>query len=270
MNNVAPGSLGERRLEIDKYLFEHVNDVVAVFPQHFPSTVDYGNKFVQSAINCMETNMQIFACSKESILSSVLRAAELGLVPSKVFGTVYFVVYGTVCTFMTGYRGLIELAKRSPQVLDIEAHVVHANDVFTIKYGVNQELSHSPCITGERGDVIGSYMLARLSDSLTKFEFMRADEIEDIRKASKMPNGPAWKEYYGEMCRKTVVRRGMKYLPLSAEVVSAISAAVKEEDELTGSQDFNQPRLEAGTKVGFGFKGQKAKQNNNDTNTEQQ
>ena len=63
-----------------------------------------------------------------------------------------------------GYKGLIELARRSGQILSITTHAVHENDEFEFQYGLNENLSHKPNIRGDRGEVYCYYAYATLKD----------------------------------------------------------------------------------------------------------
>jgi recombination protein RecT len=62
-----------------------------------------------------------------------------------------------VCQLIVGYRGLIDLARRSGQIESIEAHVVHENDRFTCRYGLDPKLEHEPCWQGDPGPVKAVY-----------------------------------------------------------------------------------------------------------------
>mgnify|MGYP000606408718 CR=1 FL=1 len=44
-----------------------------------------------------------------------------------------------------GYRGMIDLARRSGQLVDISARAVHQGDEFSYSYGLNEDLRHVPC-----------------------------------------------------------------------------------------------------------------------------
>ncbi len=116
-----------------------------------------------------------------------------------------------------GYKGLIDLARRSGQIVSIAAHEVCENDHFELVYGLNEKLNHTPAM-GERGEVIGFYAVAKLKDGGHCFEFMSRYQINEImaNTQSKGAYGP-WKDNFVEMGRKTVIRRLSKYLPLSVE-----------------------------------------------------
>ena len=49
------------------------------------------------------------------------------------------------------------------------------------------------------------------------YETMSADEVEKCRKSSKAQNSPAWKNFWSEMARKTVMRRLCKSITLNMD-----------------------------------------------------
>lgn len=155
-------------------------------------------------------------CSIESVMRCVLDLARLGLEPSPL-GLAYLVPFKGEATLIIGYRGLLELARRSGKVKRIEAHVVHAADHFVCEYGLNPKLEHVPSFTGDRGEIVAAYMVAQLEGESVQVEVMTRAEIEAVRDRSRASKSGPWQTDFSEMCRKTVVRRGAKYLPLSAE-----------------------------------------------------
>lgn len=160
-------------------------------------------------------------CSQATLMACVLDMMRLGLEPGPL-GHAYLVPYGNVCTLILGYRGLIELARRSGQIQRIEAHLVYEKEAadpnhWVYEAGIEPKLIHRPMLAKDRGPIVAAYMVAKLADGSTQLEVMTIGEIEAIRDRSKSGKSGPWVTDFGEMCRKTVVRRGSKYLPLAAE-----------------------------------------------------
>lgn len=158
----------------------------------------------------------------------------MGLEPNTVLGHAYLVPFNTKrkdaqgkerwvksVQVIIGYKGLIDLARRSGQIVSIAAHEVCENDHFELVYGLDEKLNHTPAMA-ERGEVIGFYAVAKLKDGGHCFEFMSRYQINEImaNSQSKGAYGP-WKDNFVEMGRKTVIRRLSKYLPLSVEFQTA-------------------------------------------------
>lgn len=181
------------------------------------------DRMVKIAITAAIKNPKILQCQPETVMMSIMQAAELGLEPGGALGEGYLVPYGATCQFIPGYRGLINLARRSGQILTIEAHEVRANDKFEAEFGLDPRLIHSPLIVGDRGDVIAFYAVAILKDTpRPQYDVMTKAEVDAIRARSKASGSGPWVTDYNEMGKKTVIRRLAKMLPLSVELASAL------------------------------------------------
>jgi recombination protein RecT len=188
------------------------------------------------ALTSINKNPKLLECSRESLMLSVMQAAEMGLEPGGALGEGYLIPYknkvkgadGTErwvmqCQFIPGYRGLISLARRSGQILSIEAHVVHASDEFACGLGLDPYLKHTPAWEAEEpGALRFVYAVAKLCDGGTQFEVMSKAQVNAIRARSKASSFGPWVTDYEEMARKTVVRRLFKYLPVSVEMAQAL------------------------------------------------
>jgi len=208
-----------------------------------PSTIE-PEQFINVALQAVTRTPKLLACSPASIVKALRDAAEVGLVPSGLMGSAYLVPYwnsgaGTYeAQFQAGYRGLIDLARRSGEVRLIEAHVVRERDDFAFAYGTEGFIRHVPYInlTNEKdgegvlldgGDYVAAYARAVLTSGEEQFEVMSRAEVEAIRKRSKAADSGPWMTDYAEMMRKTPTRKLLKYLPLSA---SALTRALEIED----------------------------------------
>ena len=193
--------------------------IAAVLPKHLTP-----DRLIKVALVACSRTPKLLECTPSSVLQSVMTAAELGLDPSGALGSAYLVPYGNTCTLIVGYRGLIDLARRSGEIESIEAHLVHAADLFVCEFGLNPRLVHTPDFDVEdRGPVRLVYAVAKLKGGGYQVEVMSFAEIERIRKRSKAGNSGPWVTDWNEMARKTVVRRICKYLPLSVEVADTLS-----------------------------------------------
>lgn len=201
-----------------------------VLPKHLTP-----ERVVKMALVAASRQPLLFKCTQESFLQSVMKAAELGLDCSGTLGRAYLVPYfnskinAYECQFIVGYQGLIELARRSGNIARIEARVVHENDTFDVEFGLEPKLTHRPAFENP-GTMKCVYMVAELTDGSKQIEVMTKADIEKIRLRSKAKDAGPWKTDYEEMARKTVIRRGAKYLPLSTELEQAL---VSDDEQFT-------------------------------------
>jgi hypothetical protein len=113
--------------------------------------------------------------------------------------------------------------RNTGMVASAEAYVVHRNDKFFQKFGSEPQIVHEPPALGTpRGDTVGAYAIIRLTSGEVIQEVMDHDEIERIRGFSKAKDSPAWKNHWGEMARKTVLKRAAKSAPTSAEMLQLL------------------------------------------------
>lgn len=160
-------------------------------------------------------------------------AAELGLDCSGTMGSGYLVPFGGKCQFMPGYRGLMDLARRSGVVRKIIARPVYEGDDFSFTYGLREDLIHNP-LQEDRGPnkLTYVYAIAWLDDNTTQFEVMSRAQVDAVRRRSKSSGDGPWVTDYVPMALKSVIRKLCKYLPMSTELVRAFEAEDEAEDEI--------------------------------------
>jgi recombination protein RecT len=210
---------------IDDLLKKHGPEIALALPQHVTP-----ERLLRIALTEVRRNPKLGKCSAPSLLGAIFTCAQLGLEPGGALGHCFLIPYGDECQFQIGYKGMIDLARRSGKILSLSARVVYQNDRFDYSYGLEEDLRHQPA-NGERGELTHAYAVARLKDGGVQFEVMDRVELEEVRDGSqgyqtarkyKRTDTP-WISSFDEMCRKTVIRRLFKYLPVSVEVAKAAS-----------------------------------------------
>ena len=188
------------------------------------------DRFVRSAISEFRLNPALQECSVPSVLGFYMQAAMCGLEPSSVLGQCYPVPFNNKktgakeCQFMLGYRGMASIARRSGEVLSIDAKCVHEKDEFELTYGLDSDLKHKPYLEGDPGAIIGAYCIVRFKDGSHQYEYMPKSEIDKHRARSKASSSGPWVTDYEEMAKKTVFRSIFKWLPISIEATQATAA----------------------------------------------
>lgn len=189
----------------------------------------------------------LMKCAPESFYGAVLQCAALGLEPGSALGHCYLLPFGNGkdksgrpnAQLIIGYRGMIDLARRSGQIVSLQAWTVHAQDTFNYQLGLNPDIEHVPASVADRGPVTHVYAVAKLKGGGVQFEVMSRAEIENVRSTSKAGNSGPWASHWDEMAKKTVIRRLFKYLPVSIEAVRAVEIDEKtDRGEATTDHDF--------------------------------
>jgi recombination protein RecT len=230
-NGVQPASALQQRSApgktdtIQALLEKHGPEIAMVLPQHVTP-----ERLLRIAISEVRRNPKLANCSSASLLSAIFSCASLGLEPGGPLGHAYLIPYGQECTFQVGYKGMIDLARRSGQIESLSARAVYQNDAFQYSFGLHEDLVHQPA-TGDRGQLTHAYAVARLKDGGIQFEVMDRQELEEVRDGSQgyqmakkyNKKDTPWISSFDEMCRKTVIRRLFKYLPVSVEIAKVVS-----------------------------------------------
>lgn len=197
------------------------------------------DRFMQMSMSVakMQANSK-YIIDKASILTCVYNAAKYGLELNDSLGHAYLVPFKKTCTLIVGYKGLLELVRRSGKVSDVHAFIVYEGDEFDYYVDENgPHIMYRPTI-GKRGKPTRGVSIARFTDPEMKpsIDVVPYEKIEAIKNAAlaRTPKSP-WgnKMYEEEMAKKTVLRHHCKTLPMSTEASEVIDLDEKvERDEM--------------------------------------
>ena len=185
-------------------------------------------RFTRIALTAYSRNERLQECTVESFLGSMMQAAQLGVEANTPLGQAYLIPYrnkGVMeVQFQLGYRGMIDLAYRSGEVQNIQAHEVYENDTFEYELGLNPKLRHVPALK-DRGNVILYYAVFKLTNGGVGFEVMSKEDVEAFaKKKSKTYGTGPWQTDFDAMAKKTLVKRLLKFAPLKSDFVRAVTA----------------------------------------------
>lgn len=191
------------------------------------------DRILRTIMTAVRTNPGLLDCSMDSLLAGTLLSAQLGLEIGPL-GHAYLVPYNRKtgsgwmkeATFIIGYRGMLDLARRSGNIQSIYAYPVYKDDEFVYELGMTPTLRHIPKLGVEPADedIKFFYAVAHLVGGGEQVEVMTKEQVDGIRARSKAKDSGPWQTDYTEMGRKTVTRRLFKWLPVSVEVQRAVSA----------------------------------------------
>jgi recombination protein RecT len=176
----------------------------------------------------MRKNPTLQECTQASLFGALVQAAQLGLEPGSALGHCYLVPYknrkiGRVeCQFQLGYKGMIDLARRSGQIIKLSSHCVFEKDSFSVTYGLADSLEHKPFLDGSAGEVRGAYAAAHLTGGGCQWVFLPRHKLDAIKDGSPSGRSGPWVTHFEEMCQKTAARALFKWLPVSIEAQTAV------------------------------------------------
>lgn len=204
-----------------------------------PLIIDTGKSFdrLRSVFMiAVQQNPDILKCSETSIKREISKCAADGLVPDNKEAAM--IPYKGELQYQPMVLGIIKRMKELGGVFNIVCNLVFEKDEFILNEADPDSLAHkSDPFSKDRGKVVGGYVIFRDDNKrLMHLETMSMEDFERVRKASKAPDSPAWKNWTNEMYRKAVLRRGAKYISINNDKIRAL---LERQDEMF---DFSERR----------------------------
>lgn len=236
----APRSLAKQVREV-------IEQQGSAFSQVLPDTVD-PDRFARLVLTAVKATPQLMDCfqtreGQTSVLLAAMKSAAIGLEPNTELQHAWILPRRnrgtTEAQLSIGYRGYLELARRSGDIKDVYAEVVREGDEFRVVYGLHRDLQHTPAPADQRGDLTHAYAVAHFVSGGFAFVVLDREEVESRRdrsdsyKSEKARPYSPWTTSESAMWRKSAIRALVPYLPLSAEVqrdVAADGARLRIED----------------------------------------
>lgn len=229
-----PGALME-------YLKKASSAVAMALPKHLNP-----DRMLRLAVTAFSTTPDLRTCSGQSILSSIIVASQLGLEPG-IAGQGYLVPYGTTCTFIPGWQGLVGLLNNTGRATAWTG-VVYEGDEWEFELGSRPVCRHRPGDNfGDEAKITHFYACGKVNGSeqpiVEVWTSARAKKHRDKfnKQGQKHYSFKNW-EMYG---RKVVLLQVLKYLPRSIELNTAL--------KITDAEQMNAPtKFEDGMVVEMG------------------
>lgn len=233
----APGSDVATTERPPATIIDHIRSMEGQFQLAMPRGAEAA-QLVRDAITALRTTKNLDRCDAPSVIGSLMTCAQLGLRPG-VLGQAWILPYwdhrandgkgGHRAQLIVGYKGMVALAYRSPNVSTVIGRMVRENEVFEVDYGVADTLVHKPNMDRGvvPGEVIAYYVVVKLSDGGHVFYVMTRPEAEAYKERYAPTNregkivGP-WVDNFDEMALKSCLRQLAKWMPQSTELQQAI------------------------------------------------
>ena len=170
------------------------------------------------AVQILEKNsyaLGIARNSPKSLKNAIINVATIGLSLNSSMGLAYLVPRKNEICLDISYLGLIKLAQDVGGIKEVKAELVFDKDKFEIN-GAFKEPTHAYSPFGERGKLVGAYVVARTPSDSYLTTVMAIEEIMEIRNLSesykneRMRKHSPWVKHESEMIKKTVIRRAYK------------------------------------------------------------
>lgn len=223
--NQVPGNQQPQSMQasLSQAFAKQFKAISSIVPKHVTP-----ERLVRIGLNAVSRNPKLLDCTQESIIGAVVNCATLGVEPN-LMGHAYLVPRWNGKTkqmeanFQLGYRGLIDLARRTGQLSVVYAREVYEGDKFEYAYGLEPKLIHEPCGEDDENKVTHFYAVYKLNDGGFDFVVMSRRQAESHRDrftTSKNKAGQVfgpWQDHFVEMAKKTVLIKALKTAPISVE-----------------------------------------------------
>lgn len=242
-----------------------------VLTRSLPKGLPVGS-WSEAALVYVRTSSEVQKCEPMSVTGSIITVASFGLRLDGIMGHAWLRAMpvkdknGDIIRYdaqvQLGYKGLVDLAYRNPDVQDIEPVFVHAHDEFDFNKGTNPHLKHTWSVDKDRGALHAVYAGLRFKNGYFAFQIHPIGEIMKTRRraleqswirierqgdgerytkrnrqgqwiemkpweAERVP----WIGYFEPMALKTAIWRSHKFWPMVGTDFSRAASLVELDDE---------------------------------------
>ena len=220
--------------------------MMAALPKHVTA-----DRMIRVAINCIRKTPKLLDCDPASLFGAITEAATYGWELGGVLGHAYLVPFKREAQLIPGYKGLIDLCRRSGQISTISLEVVHEGDKFDYSIGDTPHIMHKPDDRNPKRHekpITHAYAVVRLRDGGIQRSVWSQEQIDahkekyssgwrfaekgDSSKGGGKKDSP-WHTAWPTMAKKTVIRdmiqRGL--IPVSAEYRDIVQRGIQDDDE---------------------------------------
>ncbi len=207
--------------QLGNFMDKLKGQMALALPKHLTA-----DRMTRLALTAFSTSQQLQRCSHQSIAASIMTAAQLGLEPG-VNGAGFLIPYGQTCTFVPGWKGLVDLVARSGRGT-VYTGVIFKDQQYTFTDGARRDLViHNETDLDEAADITHAFAIGWVQGaSMPIIELWTVGKITKHRDkynkvGKKHYSFRDWEMY----CRKIPLLQVLKYMPCSVEVSNAIAVS---------------------------------------------
>lgn len=219
-------SVNARVRSVGDFLSANKATMLSALPKHITP-----DRLIRVTLNCIRKTPKLLDCKPDSLFGAIIEASALGLEPNGILGHGYLIPYGDECVLVPGYKGLIDLCRRSGNISTLTAECVHQGDQFAYQLGDDPFIRHIPNDADPKRHekpVTYVYVVVKLRDGGIQRKVWSADKVnahkeqysQAWRRAEKGKKDSPWHTDWQVMAKKTVIRdiinRGE--VPVSVEI----------------------------------------------------
>lgn len=219
-----------------------LNDMRSDLEKALDKQIDI-DKFISVLVFYIKKNIGLLEKDRQSLVNSIRDAATDGLLIDGREG--YISPYKGVLKFGAMTAGIVK--KLALAGVSVNPQVVRQNDKFeywTDELG--QHIKHAPDpfdSIEKRGLLVGAYSIAKTSDGFIHIEIMSKEDVMKVKSKSNNQTGLMWTEFEEEGYKKSVIRRGYKWLPKNPKLDDFFKREDEQEYDFTETQEIKPARI---------------------------
>ena len=122
------------------------------------------DRMARLALTAFSSSIALQQCDPKSIAASIMTAGQLGLEPG-VNGAGFLIPYGRTCTFVPGWKGLVDLVARSGRGT-VYTGVIFKDQEYTFTDGAKRDLIiHNETELDDPEDITHAYAIGWVRDA---------------------------------------------------------------------------------------------------------
>ena len=211
---VAPNNISG----FSKFLDSLKPQLALALPKHMNA-----DRMARLALTAFSTSAAMQDCTPKSIAAAIMTAGQLGLEPG-VNGAGFLIPYKNTCTFVPGWKGLVDLVARSGRGT-VYTGVIFRDQEYTYVDGAKRDLIiHNETELDEPEDITHAFAIGWVRDAtMPIIELWTVGKIKKHRDKYNKVGGKHYSYRDWEMyCRKVPLLQVLKYMPASVELANAI------------------------------------------------
>jgi recombination protein RecT len=190
--------------------------IAAALPRHLSA-----ERMIRIGLTCLRTNPALLECSMQSVMASIMIAAQLGLEPG-VLGQCFLIPYKQTCQLVPGWLGILDMVNRAGKATAWTG-AVYAGDEFDWALGDKPYVTHRP--SGNETALTHVYAIARVKGmEYPIVEVWSVQKVIAHRDKYNKVGGNHYSYKHMEMySRKVALLQVLKYIPRSIELATAFN-----------------------------------------------
>lgn len=209
-------------------LYEDINKRTEQFHAALPAHIPV-ERFKRVLLTAIQNEPKLATADRRTFFTSAMKCAQDGLIPDGRDAAL--VIYNTklkingvekwvdAVQYLPMVAGVMKKVRNSGEIANWAVYVVHEQDKYELDEGFEPHFKLMRHVDSDPGKIRFLASLVTFKDKTRSLEIMAIWEIERIKVRSKVKSekGP-WTTDYEEMCKKTIIKRHSKRLPMSTDL----------------------------------------------------